>query len=116
VNKSIYRLIDLRKILLGCNQRYLAHLSSREDFSAGVLALGRLTKPRVVDLRARQNPRVNIAGIRRAHLLPALAMFSPGRLSREDTVATLVELLVAVLAPEPTLALRCHVRALGHHP
>jgi len=100
VNKSIYRLIDLRKILLGCNQRYLAHLSSREDFSAGVLALGRLTKPRVVDgstitgvnffdpgdaalLRARQNPRVNIAGIRRAHLLPTLAMFSLGRLSRQ---------------------------------
>jgi hypothetical protein len=34
-------------------------------------------------LHARQNPRVNIAGIRRADLLPDLAMFSPSRLSRQ---------------------------------
>jgi hypothetical protein len=98
VKKSIYSLIDLREILLGCNQRYLVHLSSLDDFSAGVRALDRLTKrafstaapSRGVSffdptdaalLRALQNPRVNIAGIRRAHLLPALAMLSPGRLS-----------------------------------
>lgn len=30
-----------------------------------------------------QNPRVNIAGIRRADLLPHLQMFSPTRLSRQ---------------------------------
>ena len=100
VKKSIYSLIDLREIFLGCNQRYLAHLSSLDDFSAGVRALDRLTKPRLLDgstikgvnffdpsdaalLRALQNPRVNIAGIRRAHLLPAMAMLSPGRLSRQ---------------------------------
>ena len=100
VKKSIYSLIDLREILLGCNKRYLAHLSALDDFSAGVRALDRLTKPRVVDgktvkginffepgdsalLQALQNPRVNIAGIRRANLLPDLAMFSPGRLSRQ---------------------------------
>ncbi|MGD0106554.1 MAG: hypothetical protein ABSC06_21315, partial [Rhodopila sp.] len=82
VKKSIYSLIDLREILLGCNRRYLAHLSALDDFSAGVRALRRLTRPRDVDgktvkginffeagdnalLHALQNPRVNIAGIRR---------------------------------------------------
>ena len=54
VKKSIYSLIDLREILLGCNRRYLAHLSALDDFSAGVRALGRLTKPREVDGRRRQ--------------------------------------------------------------
>ena len=59
-----------------------------------------MTKPREVDrrtlkeinffepgdsalLHALQNPRVNIAGIRRGNLLPDLAMFSPTRLSRQ---------------------------------
>jgi DNA-binding transcriptional ArsR family regulator len=98
VKKSIYSLIDLREILLGCNRRYLAHLSALDDFSAGVRALGRLTKPRKVEaktvkginffepgdaalLHALQNPRVNIAGIRRRDLLGELEMFSPNRLS-----------------------------------
>jgi hypothetical protein len=100
VKKSIYSLIDLREILLGCNKRYLAHLSALDDFSAGVRALDRLTKARDVDgrtvkginffepadkalLEALQNPRVNIAGIRRGDLLPDLKMFSPDRLSRQ---------------------------------
>ncbi len=100
VKKSIYSLIDLREILLGCNRRYLTHLSALDDFSAGVRALERLTKPREVDgktvkginffapadkalLHALQNPRVNIAGIRRADLLSNLSMFSPARLSRQ---------------------------------
>jgi hypothetical protein len=100
VKKSIHSLIDLREILLGCNRRYLAHLSALDDFSAGVRALDRLTRPREVDgktvkginffepgdsalLHALQNPRVNIAGVRRADLLPNLGMFSPARLSRQ---------------------------------
>ena len=100
VKKSIYSLIDLREILLGCNRRYLAHLSALDDFSAGVRALGRVTKPHDVDgktvkginffepddsalLHALQNPRVNIAGVRRADLLADLPMFSPTRLSRK---------------------------------
>jgi hypothetical protein len=100
VKKSIYSLIDLREILLGCNRRYLAHLSALDDFSAGVRALRRLTKPHSVEgkaikginffepgdkalLQALQNPRVNIAGIRRADLLSALGSFSPNRLSRQ---------------------------------
>jgi hypothetical protein len=100
VKKSIHSLIDLREILLGCNRRYLAHLSALDDFSAGVRALDRLTKPRKVEektvkginffeqgdsalLHALQNPKANIAGIRRADLLPDLEMFSPNRLSRQ---------------------------------
>jgi hypothetical protein len=100
VKKSIYSLIDLREILLGCNRRYLAHLSALDDFSAGVRALGRLTRSRDVDgktvkginffepgdnalLHALQDPKTNIAGVRRADLLPDLGMFSPTRLSRQ---------------------------------
>jgi hypothetical protein len=100
VKKSIYSLIDLREILFGCNRRYLAHLSALDDFSAGVRALDRVTKPREVGgktvkginffeprdsalLHALQNPRVNIAGVRRADLLPDLTMFTPTRLSRQ---------------------------------
>jgi hypothetical protein len=97
--KAIYSLIDLREIRLGCNRRYLAHLSALDDFSAGVRALDRLSRPRKLAektvkginffdpgdralLHALQNPRVNIAGIRRADLLPDLHMFPPSRLSR----------------------------------
>ena len=100
VKKTIYSLIDLREILLGCNRRYLAHLSALDDFSAGVRALDRLTKPRSIEgktikginffdpidnalLHALQNPRVNIAGIRRADLHSILNAISPNRLSRQ---------------------------------
>jgi len=34
VKKSIYSLIDLREIMLGCNRRHLAHLSALDHFSA----------------------------------------------------------------------------------
>src|SRR6185437_14500938 len=37
------------EILLGCNRRYIAHLSALDDFSAGIRALGRLSKRREVD-------------------------------------------------------------------
>lgn len=100
VKKSIYSLIDLREILLGCNRRYIAHLSSLDDFSAGIRMLDRVTKPRTIHgktvkginffnpleqnlLRALQNPRFTIAGIRRADLFPILPKISPARLSRQ---------------------------------
>ena len=47
LKKSIYSLIDLREILRGCNQRYLAFLGSLDDTSAGQRDLQRLSQPRV---------------------------------------------------------------------
>ena len=42
LKKSIYSLIDLREILLGCNQRYLEFLCSLNDYSGGQRALERV--------------------------------------------------------------------------
>jgi hypothetical protein len=115
VSKTIYSLPDLREgvltalcsidplrgpILLGCNRRFLDHLSALDDFFAGVRTLRRLTKARAVDgktvkginffapgdkavLHALHDPKFNIAGVRRSDLLPHLGMFSPSRLSRQ---------------------------------
>jgi hypothetical protein len=47
LKKSIYNIIDLREIMLGCNQRYLAFLDSLDDSSAGQRDLQRLSQPRV---------------------------------------------------------------------
>ncbi len=47
LKKSIYSLIDLREILPGCNQRYLAFLGSLDDTSAGERDLQRLSQPKV---------------------------------------------------------------------
>jgi len=99
VKKNIYSLTDLRHILLGCNRRYLEYLSSLDDFSAGIRALDRLTQPRLVKgrtvrglnffshpeqtlLSVLQRPAYNIAGLRRADLLPFLAQCSPATLTR----------------------------------
>jgi hypothetical protein len=99
VRKTIYSLNDLREILLGCNRRYLEYLSSLDDFSAGIRALDRLTQPRPVKgrnlkglnffsraeqtlLAALQRPGFNIAGLRRADLLPLVAQCSSATLSR----------------------------------
>lgn len=46
LKKSIYSLIDLREILLGCNRRYLQYLSALDDHSDGARALDRLTEDR----------------------------------------------------------------------
>jgi hypothetical protein len=80
--RTIYSLMDLQDILLGCNRRYLDYLSALDDLSAGVRALDRVTRPRSVNgktikpinffspieqnlLRALQRPAFNIAGLRR---------------------------------------------------
>ena len=72
-----------------CNRSYLEYLSSLDDFSAGIRALDRLTQPRLVNgrtvkglnffshpertlLSVLQRPAYNIAGLRRADLLPFL--------------------------------------------
>ena len=100
VKKSIYSLIDLREILLWLQPALPRPPVRPGRLLAGTRALGRVTKSRAVDgktvkginffepgdsalLQALQNPRVNIAGIRRADLLPDLTMFSPTRLSRQ---------------------------------
>ena len=94
LKRSIYSLIDLRHILFGCNQRYLAFLSSLEDPSAGARDLKRLSEPRLSDtsadasvkglnffnaddqalLLSLQHGEFNIHGWRRADLLAHLHM------------------------------------------
>ncbi len=100
MKKNIYSLADLAGILFACNRRYLAHLSALDDFSAGVKLLERVTRPRKIDgktvkgvdffnpteralLGALQNPKFNIAGVRRADLVPLLDKLSPSALSRQ---------------------------------
>lgn len=100
LKKSIYSLIDLREILLGCNRRYLDFLSSLYDYSEGQRALTKLTEPRIeqnstwkgfnffaaVDqtlLRTVLNPKFNIQGLRRSDLKSMLPMLSDSSLSRQ---------------------------------
>ena len=99
VKKSIYSLIDLREILLGCNRRYLDYLSALDDFSAGTRSLDKLTTPKKVDghrvrgfnffdkterslLCALQRPQFNIWGVRRADLKPFLPHLSAASITR----------------------------------
>lgn len=46
---SIYSVINLHQILLGCNRRYLEFLSVLDDFSTGSRGLDKLTAPKEVD-------------------------------------------------------------------
>ena len=101
LKKSIYSLIDLREILLGCNQRYLAFLGSLDDTSAGQRDLQRLSQPRVPAgeqtvkglnffnpmeqrlLQTMQHGEFNIHGWRRADLIAQHVPLSPSALSRQ---------------------------------
>ena len=99
--KSIYSLIDLREILRGCNQRYLAFLGSLDDTSAGQRDLQRLSQPRVQAntehsvkglnffnpaeqrlLQTLQHGEFNIHGWCRADLIPHVPL-SASALSRQ---------------------------------
>lgn len=99
LKKSIYSLIDLREILLGCNSRYLEFLSSLDDYSDGRLALQKLTETKSDHgihirgfnffdvseqklLRAIGRPEFNIRGLRRADLKKQLPSVPSGKLSR----------------------------------
>src|SRR5476651_1222403 len=100
LRKTIYSLIELREIMLGCNQRYLAFLSSLDDPSAGERDLQRLSQPRVGSderrvkglnffngceqalLRALQRGEFNVHGLRRADLARHVDM-SASVLSRQ---------------------------------
>ena len=100
LKKSIYSLIDLRQVLNGCNQRYLAFLASLDDPSAGVRDLQRLSAPRTGDkpaarglnfveatdralLQALQRGEFNIHGVRRADLLAHLPHLKPWAMTRQ---------------------------------
>ena len=100
LKKTIYSLIDLRDILLGCCRRYLLYLSALDDHSAGVRALDRLSEDRRDDdrlikglnffkrseqalLRALQRPQFNIRGLRRADLTAFVPGLSQAALSRQ---------------------------------
>jgi hypothetical protein len=99
LKKSIYSLPDLREILLGCNRRYLAFLSSLDDPSAGARDLQRLSQARVgrdppvkglnffaaeeqALLRTLNAGEFNLHGWRRADLLARLH-WTPWRLTRQ---------------------------------
>lgn len=99
VKKSIYSLIDLREIMLGCNRRYLDFLSALDDVSAGARSLHKLTSPKQIDghrvkgfnffdktehdlLCSLQNPEFNIRGMRRADLKPFLPQVSVAGITR----------------------------------
>ena len=99
LKKSIYSIIDLREILLGCNSRYLEFLSSLHDYSDGRRALQQLTETKTDHgtqvrgfnffdateqdlLRAIQRPEFNIHGLRRGDLKKYLPAVSNGKLSR----------------------------------
>lgn len=101
LKKSIYSVIDLCEIMLGCNQRYLAFLDSLDDTSAGQRDLQRLSQPRVSVgseqtvkglnffdpaeqrlLKVLQHGKFNIHGWRRADLL-ALVPMTASALSRQ---------------------------------
>ena len=100
LKKSIYSLIDLRQILLGCNQRYLEFLSSLDDHSDGQRLLERLAQPKPDGdrsfkgvnffdrndetlLRAVQRPQFNIHGLARRDLMQLLPDLTPSKLSRQ---------------------------------
>jgi hypothetical protein len=101
LKKSIYSIIDLREIMLGCNQRYLAFLDSLDDTSAGQRDLQRLSQPRVSVgseqtvkglnffdpneqrlLKVLQHGEFNVHGWRRADLV-ALVPMTASALSRQ---------------------------------
>jgi hypothetical protein len=100
LKKTIYSLVDLRHILLGCNRRYLEYLSALDDFSAGDRNLDHLVGPKEIDghtlkgfnffnrteqalLRALQRPEFNLHGLRRADLKPFLPDQSPSSITRQ---------------------------------
>ena len=126
LKKSIYSLIDLREILLGCNQRYLAFLGSLEDTSAGERDLHKLSLPKVAVgaeqsvkglnffnpaeqtlLKALQHGEFNIHGCRRADLSKHVPL-TPSALSRQ-----LTRLRVLGLIKKVTHTYRYYLTRLG---
>ena len=126
LKKSIYSLIDLREMLSGCNQRYLAFLGSLDDTSAGQRDLQRLSQPRVSInaeqtvkglnffnpmeqrlLQTLQRGEFNIHGLRRADLA-AHVPIPPSALSRQ-----LARLRMLGLIKKVTHTYRYYLTRLG---
>jgi hypothetical protein len=124
LKKTIYSLPDLREILLGCNLRYLAFLSSLDDPNSGVRDLLRLSQPRVRHdpsvkglnffnatdhalLQSLQHGEFNIHGCRRADLLK-LVPISSAAMSRQLRRFRLLGLIKKV-----THAYRYYLTRLG---
>ncbi len=141
LKKTIYSLIDLPDILLGCCRRYLVYLSALDDHSAGVRALDRLSEDRRDEdrlikglnffkrseqawLRALQRPQFNIRGLRRADLTAFVPGLSPAALSRQITRMRRLDLIKRVaglsLLPDPPRPRRDRRSFLhnrdAHHP
>jgi hypothetical protein len=100
IKKTIYSLIDLRDVLLGCNRRYLEYLSALDDFSSGQRNLEKLVGPKEIDgqkvkglnffdrteqtlMRSLQRPEFNLKGMRRADLKPFLSNLSLSGITRQ---------------------------------
>jgi len=100
LKKTIYSLVDLREVLLGCNRRYLEYLSALDDFSAGQRNLEQLVGPKEVDgqklkginffdkteqilMRSLQRPEFNLKGMRRSDLKPFLPTVSASGITRQ---------------------------------
>jgi len=100
IKKTIYSLIDLREVLLGCNRRYLEYLSALDDFSAGQRNLEKLVGPKEIDgqkikgvnffdkteqtlMRSLQRPEFNLKGMRRADLKPFLPALCAAEITRQ---------------------------------
>lgn len=100
IKKTIYSLIDLRDVLLGCNRRYLEYLSALDDFSAGQRNLQKLVGPKEIDgekfkgvnffdtteqtlMRSLQRPEFNLKGMRRADIRPFLPTLSAASVTRQ---------------------------------
>jgi hypothetical protein len=124
LKKTIYSLPDLREVLLGCNQRYLAFLSSLDDPSSGERDLLRLSRSRVGHdpsvkglnffnatdhalLQSLQRGEFNIHGCRRADLLK-LVPISATAMSRQ-----LKRLRLLGLIKKVTHAYRYYLTRLG---
>ena len=100
IKKTIYSLIDLRDVLLGCNRRYLEYLSALDDFSAGQRNLEKLVGPKEIDgqklkglnffdrteqtlIRSLQRPEFNLKGMRWPDLKPFLPSVSVSGITRQ---------------------------------
>ena len=125
LKKSIYSLIDLRDILLGCNRRHPDFLASPDDHSDGQRALQKLTEPKTVQkitwrgfnffaatdqalLRAVLGPKFNLHGFRRAELKPYLPKLSDSSLSRQIKRLQLFGMIKRVPG-----SYRCYLTKLG---